>query len=161
MRRGGSRESGVSLAQFVNAGEFTDSFSAIAALHVATSSRPNTICSREQMKYAHESAIRLRFVPALIEVLTIAPYDCIYRSIIFKLIKDEPQSKIRLDSLPQPSRVRHVFDRESLYVVENKGRISGSERFVSDSFRLWPVSWVRQPTSEKSDDLQIINHKIA
>lgn len=38
-------------------------------LHVAVCFWLSTRCSREQMKYADDEAIRLRFVPALVERL--------------------------------------------------------------------------------------------
>jgi nicotinamide riboside kinase len=47
-------------------------------LHVAMLLRQNTTYSREQMRYLLLSAIRHRFVQALIDVLMAAAYACIY-----------------------------------------------------------------------------------
>lgn len=58
-----------------------------AVLHVAMCSPLSTICSREQIKYERESPIRLRFVPALIEVLMNTSFNCILRPIGFEFAK--------------------------------------------------------------------------
>lgn len=47
-------------------------------LHLAMHFWPATRYGREQTKYADESAIRLRFVPALVEALTDTITGCIY-----------------------------------------------------------------------------------
>lgn len=47
-------------------------------LHLDRLPRPIATCSREQIEYSAESAIRRRFVPALVEVLTGAIIAGIY-----------------------------------------------------------------------------------
>ncbi|PST18208.1 hypothetical protein C7U61_18150 [Rhizobium sp. JAB6] len=58
--------------------ELHDGIVVRADLHVAMLFRRNTTYSREQMRYLLLSAIRHRFVQALINVLMAAAYACIY-----------------------------------------------------------------------------------
>jgi hypothetical protein len=128
-----------------------------ADLYVAMLLRRNTTCSREQMRYPLISAIRHRFVPALIVVLTAALFACICRFIIAALVKRRTaiadSGRIRISTIQSPvcpclETARHCGEQN---------RIVWNLRFVADSFRLWPGGGCRPLIHAKLYYLQIVN----
>jgi|AraplaF_Cvi_mTSA_1032040.scaffolds.fasta_scaffold21425_1 hypothetical protein len=70
--------------EMVNTEDFRRHSSYLVILHLDEDPYPNAIYSHEQMEYMAESAIRRRFVPALVDMLTDAITARICGIVIFR-----------------------------------------------------------------------------
>lgn len=122
-----------------------------ADLYVAMLLRRNTTCSREQMRYLLLSAIRHRFVPALIVVLTTAPFACICRFIIAALVKRRTaiadSARIRISTIQSPVWPCRENARYCGEQKQNRLESAIRRRFVP------ALAWILVPSANSCETL--------